>query len=707
MSPERGIAARLRELARERPAATAVADGGASTTWSELDAMAEAASSGVARGSPVAIDGAPSAAAIAGIIGAIRAGGIAAPLAPGLTERERAAALAALRGRAAPDGTALVVMTSGTTGRPRGVAHSEASLAASADAWRAVLPPATGWVLALGLAHVAGLGVLWRAVADGVPVRIAPAGDTAALLAALGDPAVSHVSLVPPQLARLLDAVSDAPPPPGLRAVPLGGGAIPEALVRRAVAAGWPVVPTYGLTEMGSGVTALRAGEAAEAPATAGRPMPGVTLAILDPGADGVGEIVVGGPSAFLGYLGQPPRLPGEPVRTGDLGSLDPAGRLLVADRRTDLIVRGGENVAPAEVEGVLAAHPAVADAAVVARRDPVLGQVPVAAIALRDPARDPGDRALAVHCRAGLAGFKVPSVFVRLDALPRGASGKLRRAELRALLDGAPAGTLSRPGGDSIGWRVTGDGARQVVLLHGTLSSARQLDPLARELASSCGATVHALDRRGSGSGRLAEPRPLDVAVHVADLVAYLGARGLGAVHLVGVSFGGVVALEAAARHPGRAASVTAYEPPYFALADAPTRAQFARVAEDLVAAHARGGAPAAAESFLRAVAGDAAWDRLSDRSRASLRAEGVSALADGTLRGLEPGGLGRIEAPALLLTGGASDPFYAPVADELARRVAGARRATLEGLAHSGPIVRPGPVAEAVRDFLERLAA
>jgi acyl-CoA synthetase (AMP-forming)/AMP-acid ligase II/pimeloyl-ACP methyl ester carboxylesterase len=700
-----GIGDRLRGLAETMGGAPAVLEGGVATTWAVLDALTDAAAIGVVPGAVVPFEAPLSVETIARILGVLRGGGVAAPIAPGLTEHERALAQAAVRRDALPPGTGLVVMTSGTTGQPRGVAHGEASLAASADAWRAVLPPASGWVLALGLAHVAGLGVVWRAIADGVPIRIAPAADAVALLEALHDPTMSHVSLVPTQLVRLLDLVSDAPPPPNVRAIPLGGGTIPGMLVRRAAAAGWPVWPTYGLSEMGSGVTALPYAEAVVASASAGRPLPGVMLAIEGADVDGVGEILVSGPSAFLGYVGDGSRTAGLPFRTGDLGRLDADGRLEVVDRRTDRIVRGGENVAPTEVEAVLVSHPAVADAGVVARVDAHLGHVPVAAIVLREGMQDPGSAVLAGWCRARLAGYKVPVRFVRLDVLPRTASGKLRRADLRALLDGGTEGQLERPGGDRLGWRVTGNGPRPLVLLHGTLSTAGQLGPLAGLLADRCGATVHALDRRGSGTGRLAVPHPLHIAVHVSDIVAYLDARGIGRVHLVGVSFGGVVALETAARHPDRVASVAAYEPPYGAVVT-PEMAIAFPDRTGLDAAYARGGAPAAAQAFMRAVAGDDVWERLSPRSRAFLEEEGLQAVVDGSMLGLDPAGLASISAPVLLLTGSASDPFYSPIADEIARRIPGVLRATLDGLAHPGPIVRPDRVAEAVSAFLEPAA-
>jgi o-succinylbenzoate---CoA ligase len=205
----------------------------------------------------------------------------------------------------------------------------------------------------------------------------------------------------------------------------VGGGPAPVALLARARAAGLPVLHTYGLTEAGSQVTAERPGDADGA--TAGWPLPGVEVRVSD------GEIEVRGPTMMLGYLGEPPLSGWFP--TGDLGAVDGRGRLVVQARRSDLIVSGGENVYPAEVEAALLSHPDVADCAVLPWPDEELGQIGCAAVVVRRPV---GDAELREHCRARLAGFKVPRKFAVLDALPRNAAGKADRPALLRFLQGA-----------------------------------------------------------------------------------------------------------------------------------------------------------------------------------------------------------------------------------------------------------------------------
>lgn len=316
---------------------------------------------------------------------------------------------------AGPGDVALVVHTSGTTAEPRPVELTWANVRANAVATALGLGlyPRERWLCPMPLSHVGGLMVLLRSALYATTVVLEPPPfDAARVAERLNRGDATLVSVVPTMLGRLLDAGLERPR--RLRCLLLGGGPADPALLRRALAAGVPVSQSYGLTEACSTVTASDPGE----PRTAGWPLPGLDVRIAPDG-----EIVVAGPSvAGAGEL-----------RTGDLGSLDERGRLVVLGRRTDTIVSGGENVAPAEVEAVLLDHPAVADAAVLGRADPEWGERVVARIVARDGEPVDAD-ALAAWCRQRLAGFKVPKAFETADApLPRTASGKL----LRRALDG------------------------------------------------------------------------------------------------------------------------------------------------------------------------------------------------------------------------------------------------------------------------------
>ena len=629
----------------------------------------------------------------------------------------------------------LIVPTAATTGASRLARLPLDRIAASAAAWNAFLPPPSGWLLSLGLAHVAGIGVVSRAAATGSPIAIPADLSARGLLEAIESArelgiVASHLSLVATQLAAILDIAGQDVDgvasgggtrdrrfraPDGLAAVILGGGPLPEPLLRRALAAGWPVIPSYGMTETASGVVAMPTAEVAAHPGSAGRPLPGVEVRIDE------GRIAVRGPMVFAGYLAQgsaATRPTGDGwLQTGDLGTIDADGRLTVIGRSDDVIVSGGEKVVPAEVEGALRELPDVRDVVVVGVPDATWGQTPVAVVVL-ESGSDPTDDDLRAHAWARLARHKVPTRFVRVPELPRNAMGKVVRADVMALVResgaaGQPAAlgprhrTIIVDDGQPVAIRELAaasadpDGVT-VVLLHATLSASGQLVALARQLAAR--ARVVLVDRRGSGDSPMANPEPVPVARHVADVVDVLDDLRAERVVIVGHSFGGVVALEAAARHPDRIASVIAWEPPYLAVAAEPVRAAMSSVAADVAGAFARGGSTAAARSFLDAVAGAGAWDRLHPRQRRAIGREGTGALADAAMEGLEPDGLGRIICPVTLATGDASEPFYAPIADALAARVGPrAERIHLPGLRHPAPITDPSAIAGLILSRLD----
>ena len=309
---------------------------------------------------------------------------------------------------------ALVVHTSGTTQAPRPVELTFGNVAAHVRAAGAVLgsAPDERWLCPMPLSHVGGLMILVRSAAATGTVVLEPGpfdADRVARQLREGD--ITLVSLVPTMLARILDA--GGRPGPRLRRVLLGGGPVTPALLRRAADAGFPISQTYGLTEACSTVTVAEPGDLE----TAGRALPGTGLTVA---ADG--EILISGPTVVGEW---------DALRTGDLGRLDDEGRLTVIGRKSDTIVTGGENVAPAEVEAVLEEHPGVAEAGVFGREHPLWGDA-VTARVVPSGELAPSAAELRKHCAERLAGYKVPKSFELVTRLPRTPSGKLLRRELR-----------------------------------------------------------------------------------------------------------------------------------------------------------------------------------------------------------------------------------------------------------------------------------
>lgn len=334
-----------------------------------------------------------------------------------------------------------VVPTSGTTSGPRGVRLGLSAHLASARGARVRLGlrPGDAWLAALAPSHVGGLELLFRAAAVGCRVVLREEFDAAELARLMDAGRVSHVSLVPAMLRRLLDARERRPPPPTFRCALIGGAAAPPALLERAAEAGVPVAVTYGLSEAASQVATAPPGLVRRKPGTVGPPLPGVEVQI---GNGREGEILVRGPTLMRGYLGggKPPPVRDGWLHTGDLGRLDADGHLWVTGRRSERIVTGGVTVSPEEVEAVLSAHPKVREAAVVGVPDDEWGEA-VAAAVVGDSADAPGLEAeLDRHCRQGLSSPRRPRLYRFLSDLPRTATGKPDREEIRRLLSASRA---------------------------------------------------------------------------------------------------------------------------------------------------------------------------------------------------------------------------------------------------------------------------
>jgi O-succinylbenzoic acid--CoA ligase len=339
--------------------------------------------------------------------------------------------------------TQAILYTSGTTGTPKG-----AIITYGMQWWNAIGSvlnlghrPDDRWLACLPLFHIGGLSILMRSVIYGISVIVHSKFDPVAVNKSLWEDKVSIISVVTVMLQRMLDA-QDAYPPT-LRCVLLGGGPAPRSLLEDCAERNIPVVQTYGLTEACSQAVTLAPADALRQLGSAGRPLLPVQLRIMSNGQPTPpyepGEIFLKGPTITPGYADRPEATAAAFsdgwLATGDIGYLDEEGYLYVLDRRIDLIISGGENVYPAEIEAVLMTHPDVIEAGVCGQDEAEWGQIPIAFVHMK-PGSGVSAEKLMSYVQERLARYKQPRAIYLVDQLPRSSSGKLLRRALRRLVD-------------------------------------------------------------------------------------------------------------------------------------------------------------------------------------------------------------------------------------------------------------------------------
>lgn len=322
---------------------------------------------------------------------------------------------------------AVIMNTSATTGQLKSVPLRWGQIRAHVQASKAVLGKTEqdNWLMVLPLFHVSGLSILLRSLYNGTAVTILPKYDEAQVLKLIESENINMMSLVPTILTQLEPSISHHK----LRVILLGGEFIPMALIDACEKKSLPIYKTYGMTETFSQSVTFSVLDYPHKRDSVGKPLPGMQVRIDKPDADGIGEIHLTGPMVMTGYIDKEP-IDGD-LNTDDIGYVDEDGFVYILNRRKDLIISGGENIYPKELEDLVYTLPSVKECAVVPVPDPKWGQVPALFVAFHDGESMTADAILSFMTKS-LAKYKVPKYVKILSALPRNGTGKIVRNELR-----------------------------------------------------------------------------------------------------------------------------------------------------------------------------------------------------------------------------------------------------------------------------------
>ena len=322
---------------------------------------------------------------------------------------------------------AVIMNTSATTGQFKSVPLRWGQIRAHVQASKEVLGKTEqdNWLMVLPLFHVSGLSILLRSLYNGTAVTILPKYDKAQVLKLIESENINMMSLVPTILTQLEPSITHHK----LRVILLGGEFIPMALIDACEKKSLPIYKTYGMTETFSQSVTFSVLDYPHKRDSVGKSLPGMQVRIDKPDADGVGEIHLTGPMVMTGYIDKEP-IDGD-LNTDDIGYVDEDGFVYILNRRKDLIISGGENIYPKELEDLVYTLPSVKECAVVPVPDPKWGQVPALFVAFHDGESMTADEIVSFMTKS-LAKYKVPKYVKILPDLPRNGTGKIVRNELR-----------------------------------------------------------------------------------------------------------------------------------------------------------------------------------------------------------------------------------------------------------------------------------
>lgn len=326
----------------------------------------------------------------------------------------------------------LCMATSGSVAQPKVVQLSGRSIIASIKASRRRLHTDSSdvWLCCLPLFHIGGLSIPFRCVDAAATLLLHDRFDARQICEDLYRYAVTHLSLVPAMLTKLLDQAPNLPPPPSLRVVLIGGASLSRQLYEKATAAGWPLAPTFGMTENCSQIATLYPPSTHWFPGLVGKALDHTEISV----DDHTGVIRIRGDGVLTGYLledGQSTLHPADAwFETGDHGAIDDDGNLVLHGRSDKMLVSGGENIYPAQIESQLLKHPDITEVAVIGEADPVWGDIVIALFA-----GSLTEQQLQSWCKQQLHGAWLPRRFIKTYELPRNAMHKIDRLALRKLI--------------------------------------------------------------------------------------------------------------------------------------------------------------------------------------------------------------------------------------------------------------------------------